>query len=340
MRRTAARIGPITLCLVMATPLAAQAPAETFYQGKTITISVGFPPGGGFDLYARLVARHLANFIPGRPSVVVQNVPGAGSLTLANQLYANAPRDGTQIGTIEPGVPLDALYAGKGVRFDPLKFSWIIGLNQEVTTCNLWHAAKAKRFEDVLRDETPVGGTGSGAPPIVETKVINKVLSAKLKLIPGYPGTADIYAAMEKGEVDGACGITWTSVKSVKSNWVRDHMIVPIAQVAMDPMRDLRDVPLITDFARTDEQKQLLRLLTIPGAIGRPYVAPPDVPADRLALLRKAFNDMTADADFLADAAAMSLPIEPTRGEKMVDVLAEVPKLPRSVIDKMIAARD
>jgi len=326
--------------LLTAAPVAAQTQSATFYQGKTITISVGFPPGGGFDLYARLVGRHLSNFVAGKPLVVVQNVPGAGSLTLANQLYSTAPRDGTQIGTIEPGVPLDAFYAGKGVRFDPLKFSWIIGLNQEVTTCNLWHRAKAKSFQDVLRDETPVGGTGSGAPPIIETKVINQVLSAKLKLVPGYPGTTDIYAAMEKGEVDGACGITWTSLKSVKGAWVRDRMIIPIAQVALEPLRDLRDVPLITDFARTEEQKQLLRLLTIPGAIGRPYIGPPDMPADRLALLRAAFNTMTADADFLADAAKMNLPIEPTRGEKMVDVLAEVSALPRATLEKMILARE
>ena len=323
-----------------AVPVAAQTSSASFYQGKTITISVGFPPGGGFDLYARLVGRHLSNFVPGKPVVVVQNVPGAGSLTLANQLYATAPRDGTQIGTIEPGVPLDAFYAGKGVRFDPLKFSWIIGLNQEVTTCNLWHGAKAKSFQDVLRNETPVGGTGSGAPPIVETKVINQVLSAKLKLVPGYPGTTDIYAAMEKGEIDGACGITWTSVKSVKGAWVRDRMIIPIAQVALEPLRELRDVPLITDFARTEEQKQLLRLLTIPGAIGRPYVGPPDIPSDRLTLLREAFNTMTADADFLADAAKMNLPIEPTRGEKMVEVLTEVSALPRATIEKMMLARE
>jgi tripartite-type tricarboxylate transporter receptor subunit TctC len=339
MRTTAILAAFWGSCLAAA-PAAAQAPAEPFYQGKVLTISIGFPPGGAFDLYARLVARHLGNFIPGHPTVVAQNVPGAGSLTLANQLYGSAPRDGTQIGTVEPGVPVDAFYGGKGVRFDPLKFSWIAGLNREVTTCSLWHGAKAKSFADVLTMDTPVGGTGSGAPPIIETKVINSVLGAKLKLIPGYPGTADIFVAMEKGEIDGACGVTWTSIKSVRAAWVRDGLLKPVVQVSATPLAELADVPLISDFAKTEEQRQLLKLLTIPNAIGRPYIAPPDVPADRLAILRDAFAAMTADAAFLADAKAVNLPIDPTPGARMAEMLADVAKLPKEIVAKMIAARE
>lgn len=320
-----------------ATPAAAQ--SDSFYAGKQVSLMVGFPPGGGYDVYARVVARHMPRHIPGNPNIIVQNMPGAGSMNLANHLYAAAPKDGTVIGSIESGIPFEAIYEGKGVRFDPRKFNWIGGLNEEVTTCQVWHTSKIMKFEDLKTQEAPFAGTGPGAPPEVEAKVSNDVLGTKIKLILGYRGLGDVYAALEKGEIEGSCGLNWSSVSAVRSAWVSEGKLRPLVQIAGQRHRDLKSVPLITEFASNDSERQMLELLALPNLVGRPYVAPPETPADRVKTLRAAFMATMKDPEFLADAKKAKLPIDPVTGERIEQILADAAKMPKDVIQRMSKAR-
>jgi hypothetical protein len=204
---------------------------DTFYRGKTVKVIVGFPPGGGYDVYARTLARVLPRHIPGTPPVMVVNMPGAGSLTLANYLFNVATRDGTEIGSVETFIPFEAFFGGNEVRFDPRSFSWIAGLNSEMTTCVVWHTSKVKSFEDLLALETAFGATGSGAPLVAEPRVINAVLRTKIRVVTGYPGTPDVFLAMERREVEGGCGVGWTTLLSTRGDWLLQKK-VPRIQLA------------------------------------------------------------------------------------------------------------
>ena len=317
----------------------AQTGAVDFYKGRQIAIIVGFPPGGGYDVYARVIARHFARYVPGAPTIVVQNMPGAGSMNLANHMYAVAPKDGTVIGSVESGAPLEAFYDGKGVRFDPQKFAWIGGVNEDTSTCQVWHTSPVKQFVDLRTHEAPFAGTGPAAPPEVESKVANEVLGTRMKLILGYRGLGDVYAALEKGELEGSCGITWSSVTAVRADWIREGKLRTIVQIARQRHKDLPDVPLMTEFARTEEERQILQLLSLPNLVGRPYMAPPETPSERVRLLRSAFNATLRDAEFLADAAQAKLPIDPVSAERIEQVLADAAKMPRDVIARMAKAR-
>jgi tripartite-type tricarboxylate transporter receptor subunit TctC len=314
----------------------AQAP---FYQGKTLTIMVGFPPGGGYDIYARVLARYMGRHIPGEPQVIVQNMPGAGSLNLANHLYTLAPKDGTVIGSIETAMPFEAFFNPDAVRFDPLKFTWLIGLNSEITTCFVRSDSPIKSFSDLFTREAKFGATNSGATPVVEPRVANALLGAKIAIVSGYPGTQDIFLAIERGEVEGACGVGWTALNAAKADWVRDGKIRILAQNATKRHPAVRDVPLLLDFAKTDEQRQLLELLAAPQDMGRPILAPPDIPLERRDILRKALEETVADPAFLADATKAGLFINPVRGADIEAVLARIGKMDRALIARMTALR-
>ena len=326
--------------MAFAFALAGDARAQTpFYQGKTLNIMVGFPPGGGYDVYARLLARSLGKRIPGEPTVIVQNMPGAGSLNLANHLYSLAPRDGTVIGSIETAMPFEAFFNPDAVRFDPLKFTWLIGLNSEVTTCFVWHASPIKRFSDLFTREAKFGATNSGATPVVEPRVANALLGTKIGIVTGYPGTGDIFLAIERGEVEGACGVGWTALNVAKADWLREGKLRILAQNATKRHPAVPEVPLLLDFAKTAEQRQLLELLAAPQDIGRPILAPPDVPAERRDILRKGLEETVADPGFLADAAKAGLFINPVRGGDIEAMLARIAKMDRALIAKMAALR-
>jgi tripartite-type tricarboxylate transporter receptor subunit TctC len=316
-----------------------QAIAQDFYAGKTLKILVGFPTGGGYDIYARALAKFLPRHIPGTPAVIVVNMPGAGSLTLANHLFNVAPRDGTEIGSVETFIPFEAFFGGASVRFDPRKFSWIAGLNSEMTTCTVWHASKVKSFADLLTVETAFGGTGSGAPPVQEPRVMNAVLGTKMKVITGYPGTPDIFLAMERGEIEGTCGVGWTALMSTRSDWVTQGKLRILVQNATRRHPAVPDVPLLLDFARSERQRQLLTLLAAPHRIGRPYLAPPGIPIARLEGLRAAVLATLKDKAFLAEAHKMKLAINPVTGREMESVIAEISAMEPSLIQAMIKAR-
>jgi len=312
---------------------------DAFYSGRTLKVIVGFPTGGGYDIYARTLARFLPRHVPGTPSAVVVNMPGAGSLALANYLFNVAPKDGSEIGSVETFIPFEAFFGGNEVRFDPRKFSWIAGLNSEMTTCVVWHASKVKSFGDLLTVETAFGATGSGAPPVTEPRVMNAVLGTRIRAITGYPGTADIFLAMERGEVEGTCGVGWTALMSTRSDWIGQGKLRILVQNATRRHPSLPDVPLLLDFARNEQQRNLLTLLAAPHRIGRPYLAPPEIPARRLEILRAAFDATLKDSAFLAEAEKAKLAINPVSGGEMEAVVAEVAAMEPSLIQAMINAR-
>jgi tripartite-type tricarboxylate transporter receptor subunit TctC len=312
---------------------------DDFYAGKTLRVIVGFPPGGAYDLYSRALAKYLPRHIAGNPTSIIVNMPGAGSLAAANYMFNLAPKDGTEIGSVETFVPFDAFFSGKGVRFDPLKFSWVGALNSEMTACVIWHNSKIKTFSDLFTTPAPFGATGAGAPPVAEAMVMNNVLGTKIKLVTGYPGTPDIFLAMQNGEVEGTCGVGWTTLTSTRGDWLAQGKLNLLVQNAMTRHPSAPQTPLLLDFAKTTEQKELLTLLAAPHRIGRPYLAPPGIPEGRLGILRRAFVATTTDPDFINETHTLKLDLNPVTGAEMEDVFTDISKMDPSIIKKMTEAR-
>jgi tripartite-type tricarboxylate transporter receptor subunit TctC len=312
----------------------AQNPAD-FYKGKTVDLMIGYSVGGGYDVYARLIAHHLGKHIPGNPIVTPKNMEGAGSLRLANWLYNVAAKDGLVIGTIGRGTGFDPLLGSKLAQFEGTKFNWIGSANDEVSVCVVWNGrTKVAKFEDLLTNELNVGGTGAAADTDQFPRIINGVLGTKMKIVTGYPGGNDVNLALERGEVDGRCGWSWSSVKSTRASWLSEKKMTILVQLSLAKHADLPDVPLIVDIAKTEEQRQILRLIFARQALGRPFLAPPGVPQDRVAALRKAFMDTMADKEFLADADKAQLEITPIAGEALQKLVTEVYATPPAVAQK------
>jgi tripartite-type tricarboxylate transporter receptor subunit TctC len=311
--------------------------AADFYKGKTASIYVGYTVGGGYDLYARVIARHLGRYIAGNPTFVAKNMEGAGSVRLANWLYNAAPKDGSVMGTIGRGAAFEPLLGQKGALFDAAKFTWIGSANSEVSVCVAWSDAGIARFEDLPEKQLIVGATGAGGDTDAFPRVLNAVLGTKLKLVSGYPGGNDVDLAMERGEVKGRCGWSWSSVKSTHPDWIRDHKIKVLVQLGLTKHPDLPDVPLVTEFAKTDAQRQLLRLIFARQVMGRPYLAPPGVPRDRAEMLRNAFAATLHDPDFLADAEKSQIEINPVSGDAIEKLVAEAYQTPAEVVQRAAA---
>jgi tripartite-type tricarboxylate transporter receptor subunit TctC len=329
----------ISALMLAATSLAhAQSPAD-FYKGKTVDILIGYSVGGGYDVYARMIARHLGKHIPGNPNVVPKNMEGAGSLRLANWLYNVAPKDGTALGTIGRGTGFDPLLGHKAAQFDGNKFTWIGSANDEVSVCVSWNKpGNVATFEELYTRQLTVGGTGAAADTDQFPRILNNVLGTKMKIVTGYPGGNDVNLALERGEVDGRCGWSWSSVQSTRGTWVRDKKINILVQLALQKHADLPNVPLVTDQAKTEEQRQILTLIFARQALGRPYLAPPGVPADRAAALRKAFIDTMADKEFLAETEKAQLEITPIAGEALQKLVNDVYQTPAAVAQKAAEA--
>lgn len=315
------------------TPASAQSAAD-FYKGKTVTVYVGYSPGGGYDTYARTVARQIGKHIPGQPTVIVKNRPGAGSMTLANELYNALPQDGTAFGIIGRGIPMEPLFGSDLAKFEPAKFGWIGSANNEVSICVSWHTSPVKTWEDMRTIPMFVGGTGSGADTDTFPRVMNNLLDTKLKLITGYPGGNDVLLAMERGEVEGRCGYSWSSAKSRKADWLKEGKMNVLIQMSTQKHADLPDVPLIMDVAKNEADRAALELIFARQEFGRPFLAPPNVPADRLEALRAAFMATMADPDFLADAKKQDLEIAPVGGKRIGELIANIYKAPADVVQR------
>jgi tripartite-type tricarboxylate transporter receptor subunit TctC len=315
------------LCLVAAFGSTGACRAETvadFYRGKTVTLLVGYSPGGAYDGVARMVARHMPQYIPGKPTIVVKNEPGAGTLTLTNLLYNVVPRDGTQFGIIARGMAMEPLIGKSNTKFDSTKFTWLGSAANEVSLCVTYQGSPVKTWQDALTTPFTVGGNGSGSDPDVFANVLHRLFGIKDRLISGYPGTAEISLAMERGEVDGRCGWSWTSIKAEKAAWIAEKKLNLVVQLALQKAEDLPDVPLILDAAKTDEQRQILKLIFSRQTMGRPFVAPPGIAEDRKAALREAFDRTMKDPEFLRDAADGKIEINPVSGAAIDKLIAEL----------------
>jgi tripartite-type tricarboxylate transporter receptor subunit TctC len=306
--------------------------AASFYKGRTVTIDIGYSAGGGYDLYARVLARHLGAHIPGNPSVIPQNMPGAGSLKATNYLYNVAPKDGTVIATFARGMAMQPLFDKTGVEFDAQKLNWIGSITNEVSICAFRSDSGIKTWQDMLTKSYTVGGTGSGSDTDVFPDVLRHMFHMKIKLVTGYPGGKDILLAMQRGEVNGRCGWSWSSVKSTSYALYQNKEITVPVQLALKKHPDLPNVPLIMDLTKDPDERAALRLIFGRQSVARPYAAPPGVPSERIAALRKAFDDTMKDPAFLAEAEKTQLEVEPVSGEEVQALVTEIYKSSPKVV--------
>ncbi len=325
--------GVVILALAaLASPANAQS-VEDFYRGRTINLVVGFSAGGGYDLYARLLGRHIGRHIPGNPSVTVQNMPGAGSLKATQYVYAVAAKDGLTIGTVSRGMLAEPLLTG--ANFDPNKFSWLGSVTSETSVCATWKTSPVKTWDDMFKREFSLGSNALGDDTASFALIMRNLFGAKVKLVTGYPGGNDVNLAMERGEVDGRCGWSWSSLKSQK-HWLPNVSV--LVQFNLVKNADLPNVPMALERAPDDDKRKLLRLLIAGQYVGRPFFSSPDIPAGRKAALRAAFDATMKDPQFLAEAAKIDLEISPISAATIEAFLAELYKTPKDVAAKAAAA--
>jgi len=317
--------GSLAVGLCMASVVARADAVSDFYTGKTITIIVGADSGGGYDAQGRLMSRHIGRFIAGNPAVIVQNMPGAGSLTAANQIYNVSPKDGTTMGLLQRGVFSAKFTNPQGVRFDLSKFNWVGNLSSETAVVIAWSATPFQKIEDVMQQEMLVGGTGPHIDTETTPRMLNALLGTKFKIISGYKGTTEAVLAMERGEVQGMGDWSWSNVKTRKPDFLRDKKIRVLLQVASEKMPDLQDVPLAMDYVKSPADREVMELFLAQKSAARPVVAPPGIPADRIAAIRAGFDKMIEDAEFLKDAQSAKLEIDPAPAasiEKVIKIFA------------------
>jgi tripartite-type tricarboxylate transporter receptor subunit TctC len=338
------RIRDLALALAVPVVLAAFAAAAhaqdvaDFYRGKRITLVLGYGPGGGYDLYARMLARFIGAHIPGNPFIVPQNMPGAGSRSAANWLFKVAPRDGTVIACLSQGTPADQVLKQPGVQFDARKFNWIGNLN---VVNNVLYVSSASGVATLAQAKTKplsIGASGAPSPSVIYPQVSNNLLGTKFRIIAGYPGGADINVAVERRELDGRGSDSWDSLKATRPEWLRNHFVNILFQVGPRREHDLPDVPPWTELAENDEQRSVLSLLSGDVSVGRPVLTAPDVPADRIAALRRAFEETVRDPRFLAAAKEANLSMNPMFGEQLQRVVDNIVSSPPDVVAKVKTA--
>ena len=305
-----------------------------FYRGKTVNVWIGYGAGGGYDLSARVLARHMGRYIPGEPTLVPRNMPGAGSLSLANWLYNVAPRDGLDFGIFGRTVPVDPLLGTKGTQFDALKFTWLGSTSNEVSTCVAWHDAPVKTAADLFTKELTVGASGAASPSAVFPYLFNSILGTKLKVINGYTSSATILTALEAGELNGFCAWGWVPMKAMRSDWIRDKKFNVLFQIGLAKHKDHPETPLLLDLAKTAEDRELLEILVSPQVFARPFAAPPGIPTDRAAALRNAFNKTVLDAEFVAEAERLVLEPELVDAAMLENVLRRIYAAPKPLLDR------
>ena len=320
--------------LVVAAPACADEVAD-FYRGKTFTMVVGYSAGGGYDLYARAISRHIGKHIPGNPTVIVNNMPGASSVASANYLANVAPKDGLVIATFSRGLPMEPLIGTAKTQYDATKMTWIGSASNELSVCAVMPRAAVKNWNDFLTKESTMGGEAAGSDPDSYALMVRGLFGAKIKVVTGYPGGNDMTLAAERGEIDGRCGWSWSSIKATRPDWVSGaNKLSVLVQLSMERHKDLPDVPSAYELATNDTQRAIIRLVVGRQIIARPFAAPPGIPPARRDALRKAFMDVMKDPAFLAEAKAMSLEIDPVSGEEVTKLIADIYASPREIIDQ------
>ena len=305
---------------------------------QQVTMVVGYSAGATYDIYTRTFARHLGKHLPGKPNVVVQNMAGAGSLRSANFIYNQAPKDGTTIGMFARGLAMQPLLDMTGIQYESQKFNWIGSLSSDVSLVLSWHTRPFKTVEDLRKSEMVVAGTGSGADSVIFPYILNGVLGTKMKVVTGYPGAADFLLAIERQEADGTAGVSWSGINAAKPEWISKKQINVIVQLGLKKHPGMNPAPLVTEFAKTDSDRGVLELIFARQDMAYPIVAPPGTPPERVAVLRKAFEAVLKDPDYLADAKKQHLETAYMRGEEVDKLIARVLASPPDVVARAVKA--
>jgi len=327
-------IGAMVLVIAAITTISPAAAQD--FRGKDINLYVGSGAGGPYDAYARLVGRHLGKHLPGNPAVVLQNMPGASGRRLINFMINVAPKDGSAIATIQRGVPFEPLM-GEG-QFDVGKIAWIGNANNETNVCMAWHASPVRSIEDVRIRTMVVGSSGPASTDSIYPNVLNTLHGMRFKVVEGYKSATETHIAMERGEVDGRCGISLDTLRSLNADWLRDKKVRLLVQVGLDKLPELAGVPSVFDLSASEEERQIWALWAAPLKMGRPFFAPPGMAAERVDLLRRAFDATMADPELRADAGRMNLAVEPSSGEQVAALLRQIYATPKAVVERAAAA--
>jgi tripartite-type tricarboxylate transporter receptor subunit TctC len=332
-----AKMAALAAALLVATSQAGLAQSD--FSGKTIKLYVGTGPGGGYDTYGRLVARHIGRHIPGQPAVLPQNMPGASSLTLTNYLYNSAPRDGTAIGMINQAMPTEQYLDIGNTNYDAGKFNWIGRVSSAVEMAIVWHTVPVSTIEDVRRRETLMGGTGPTSSTVFVPYLLDNLAGMKFKVITGFNGTTEIALAMERGEVEGSA-TPLESLTSYRLDWVRDRKIRILLQYTAVRDADMPDIPTMVELGRTEEARQILGFYASAAEVGRAIVAPPAMSRETISALRRAFDDMLVDPVFLDEAKRAGIVLKPMTGARLQDLVLQVANFPQSLLEKARQARE
>lgn len=325
--------GLAALAFAASVALAPNAHAQTpFYQGKQIAMIVASGAGGGYDTYARALARHLPDHIPGKPVIVPKNVPGAGGLIAANTLYNSTVADGLTFAAFTNGAAMDPLFGETAARFDARKFGWLGSIGKLENICVTRKASPITRIEQAKMREIAVSASGATGNSAIMPKIVNEFLGTKFKVIGGYEEGSGVTLALERGEVDGVCGLSYSTLKATHPDWFRDKKVNIILQVGLRKLRDLPDVPNAIDLVSDANAKKVLELILIRQEMGRPFALPPRVPADRIAILRKAFDETLKDPAFLAEAAKLQLEVDPLTGAEIDKLLNDAYSAPKDIV--------
>ena len=327
-----ALIGAVCSAFALAAALAPSAnadPVEDFYKGKTLNLLIGYSPGGTDDVWARFVAKYMPKYLPGKPTIVAQNVPGAGSLLLANQLYNTQPKDGTVIGLINRGVPFEPLLGGQSNRFDPLKFNYIGSPDRDVLVCAVRNDAPVKTLDDLMKTKLMIGATGAGADSQTYPEILAKLLGLKIGIVSGYPGSRDILLAMERGEVQGGC-LSYDTI--ARDPMFREKRSFLLFQAALKPDPRIAEVPLATSLAKSESERKALDLFFDRSLMGRPFIGPPDIPKDRVKALQSAFAQVMKDPEFVADANKGNMNVNYISPDELLQVVRNAYAAPAETI--------
>jgi len=326
------------LLVCSSAPIKAQDQAGAFFHGKQMRIVVGSAAGGGYDLFARIVARHMSRHIPGNPTVLVQNLPAAGGIVMVNQLFSIGPKDGTVIGAPINGIPTAPLLQPNAAHFDATKLNWLGSTNREPYVAFLWHTVPVQTVAELTSKQVTVGGTTPGTTMVDFPLLVNDILGLRFKIVRGYESTPQINYAIERGEVEGMGGIGWASIKAQTPHWIAEKKIRVIGQYGLKRYPELGDVPTMLELAKSEPDAQAMRMLFARTEYGRPYFLPPDVPPERVQVLRRAFDATMKDPQFVADAAKLKLDIDPMTGEEVQALVGELSGTPPGIVARVRSA--
>ncbi len=319
-------------CLAV-TPALAQ---SDLYKGKTVRMVVASGVGGGYDIYARLLVRYLEKALPGQPTIVTQNMEGAAGITATNWAYRIAPKDGTVILATANALLLEPLYGNKAADFATTEFEWVGSIGKQQQVCVTWNTSQTRTFEDALARETIVSATGAAGGPAIWPRIINAMTGAKLKVIGGYSTSAS-RLAVERGEVDGICGLAWSTLKTSDPRWIKEKLINVLLQMGVKPHPELPNVPLLYDKVKSEDDRSTLRLVFVPDEMGRPYLMPPGTPPQHVAAVRAAFRAVVNDPAFRAETSKRGLEVDPVYGEDMARILKQAHASPKPVVERATA---